>query len=416
MEQSGFEINRFLYQEQNNMKVKIGHMIIILVVLIITAINIYSQTVLSTYGYFGQTPPGNHAIVFAPDFISKSDIYAQSGVFSPNGKEFYFTVANNKWDYFEIRHSSLVNGKWTTPVKDDFFGVKSNMEPFFSSDGKRVYFNYGDLSGTDIWYCEKENEKWGKPVKLPEPVNTSSFEWYPTLSKNNTLFLTRNGDIFYFTSNNGQFNKEVNLGTPVNSSKYEEADPYISSNEDFLIFHSYGRPDGYGQGDLYISFKKENDKWTNPKNLGPQINTNEFEFGPSLTPDGKYFLFSRRKQWQTDIPSKIFWIKSDFIDSLKHTNYIPYPYTLIPKQSIKVGKLFKFTLPENTFIDDDGNKTLNYSAVLNNNTPLPSWLKFDSATLTFSGTPTTAGLFIIKIKVIDNANADAFCLFDLEVN
>jgi hypothetical protein len=100
-------------------------------------------------------------------------------------------------------------------------------------------------------------------------------------------------------------------------SNITDGDPYISPNEDYLIFLSVDRSGGYGQGDLYISYKKENGSWTNPKNLGSKVNTDEFEFGPSVTPDGKYFQFSRRKQWMTDIPSKIYWIKSDFIDLLK---------------------------------------------------------------------------------------------------
>ncbi len=396
------------------MKTKLSLMArFIVLILLCNSINVFGQSRNINIDYFGQTPPEQTAIVFAPNFISIDSVYAQTCTISPNGKEFYFTVTNNRWDYFEIRYSNYVNGKWTIPARADFLGTKDNMEPFFSLDGKGIYFNSGDINGTDIWYCEKESETWSKPIKLPEPVNTSSFEWYPSVSKKKTLFLTRNGDIYFFSSQNGIFNSEVNIGSPINSNLYEEADPYISPNEDYLIFHSYGRPDGYGQGDLYISYKKENGLWTNPKNLGTKINSEEFEFGPSITPDGKYFMFSRRKQWQTDIPSKIYWIKSDFIDSLRHTNFVPYVKNNISNQSATINHLFSYVIPDTTFIDDDGNNTIIYSATLSDGSPLSSWLSFNSAARIFNGTPSEKGSLKIKVTVTDKAKAMVSCEFEI---
>jgi len=390
-------------------------LLITLALLCISA-NVYSQAGKISINYFDQTPPGSTAKVFAPDFISANGVFAQNGIYSPDGKEFYYTVSNGKWDHFEIWGTKSVNGRWTAPVPANIFGGASDsMEPFYSPDGKRIYFNSGNMSGTDIWYIEKTGDAWSKPVKIPAPVNTAGFEWYPTVSNKNTLFLTRNGDILFFPSPNGRFITEVNIGYPVNSTEYEEADPFISPNEDYLIFHSNGRPGGYGQGDLYISYKKENGQWTNPKNLGPKINTGEFEFGPSVTPDGKYFQFSRRQKWLTDIPSKIYWMKADFIDSLKHTNFAPYLKNKISNQSAVAGQKFSFTLPDDTFIDDDGNSTLTYSASLSNGNSLPAWLSFDSVKRTFSGIPKDAEKINIKVTVTDKADITVYSAFAIDV-
>ena len=54
---------------------------------------------------------------------------------------------------------------------------------------------------------------------------------------------------------------------------------------------SWGRPDGLGSGDLYISFK-ENGQWTKAKNLGKGINSAQFEYCPMMSPDGKYFFWT----------------------------------------------------------------------------------------------------------------------------
>ncbi len=373
------------------------------------------STVPAAAAYLGQTPPGDAAVIFAPDFISTPTRFAGNSTFSPDGTEFYFSVTNKQWDNFAIMYTKFENGAWTSPAKADFLENKFTLEPFYTPTGNRIFFNGGDAGNTDIWYCEKNGDAWGRPVKLPEPVGSARFEWFPSLTKQNTLFFTRDGKIYSSACQNSAYNTIVKLGMPVNTSKYQSGDPYIAPDGDYLIFMSTDWPGGYGQGDLHITYKKNNGGWTNPKNLGPAINTVEFECGPSVTPNGKYFMFTRRKQWQTDMPSKIYWIKADFIERLRHTNFAPYANTPIPDQSRVMGQLFTFSFPADAFVDDDGNDTLTYSAALDNGAALPSWLQFNSSRRSFSGTPTGIGAVKIKITAIDLATAAAETTFTLSV-
>lgn len=50
------------------------------------------------------------------------------------------------------------------------------------------------------------------------------------------------------------------------------------------------------------------------------------------------------------------------------------------------GRAFAWQLPAGSFTDRDRNDALSYTATLANGRPLPSWLEFDAATQTFSGT------------------------------
>ncbi|MCE7857533.1 MAG: T9SS C-terminal target domain-containing protein, partial [Ignavibacteria bacterium CHB3] len=142
-------------------------------------------------------------------------------------------------------------------------------------------------------------------------------------------------------------------------------------------------PNG-GTADMYLSFKNENGKWTNPKKLEEPINTPGFnwEYGQFISNDGKYLFFtSGGLSWPSYYT---YWIKIDnIIDSLRQTNYSPYLNYQIPNQTDSVGYNFNYTFPDSTFIDDDGNNTLTYSATLSNGNPLPSWLSFDSITKAF---------------------------------
>jgi len=103
------------------------------------------------------------------------------------------------------------------------------------------------------------------------------------------------------------------------------------------------------------------------------------------------------------------------MDSLKHTNFIPYLKNQIPNQTDSAGVLYNYTFPDSTFIDDDGNNTLRYSAKLYNGNPLPSWLTFDSLARHFYGTPTAAGSLNITVTATDTANVSASCTFPLEI-
>lgn len=72
-----------------------------------------------------------------------------------------------------------------------------------------------------------------------------------------------------------------------------------------MIFRS-NRPGGFGGSDLYTTFMTEQNKWSNPMNLGSKINSPSDELGGDITPDGNYLTFGR--------DGDIYWVSTDFID------------------------------------------------------------------------------------------------------
>jgi len=73
-------------------------------------------------------------------------------------------------------------------------------------------------------------------------------------------------------------------------------------------------------------------------------------------------------------------------------------------------------VPTNTFSDVDAGDALTYSARLQNGDPLPSWLHFDAATRTLSGTAGSAGSWDVQIVATDLSGASAFDVFSVTVN
>jgi hypothetical protein len=74
-------------------------------------------------------------------------------------------------------------------------------------------------------------------------------------------------------------------------------------DEAYVVLRS-NRPGGFGNGDLYVSFADGKGGWTAPRNLGPAINTPDWEDAPSLSPDNKYLFFSR----STSGDQNIYWV------------------------------------------------------------------------------------------------------------
>ena len=79
-------------------------------------------------------------------------------------------------------------------------------------------------------------------------------------------------------------------------------------------------------------------------------------------------------------------------------NDAPEVGVAIVDQNANSGEEFNFQVDSGAFTDED-DATLQLSAVLPGGNPLPGWLSFDTATSTFSGTPTATDIGTIEIEV-----------------
>ncbi len=367
--------------------------------------------------YLGQTPPGDSAIVFAPGTVSLPNRRETKIVFSPNNEECLIGIGIN--NTFQILYTDFYSGYWKAPIPAGFITINRPIEPFFPPDSVHIFLT----SDADIYECTRVNQTWTTPVNLGSPVNTGFEEYHPTTALNGTLYfcsMRENPGSYLYRSvlENGNYSTVEKLDAVINRHNAEQDgayDPFIAPDESYIIFSSI-RSGGYGQADQYISYNR-NGSWTNPKNLGPSINTNAIEYGSYVSPDNKYYFFSRPVGWGPNAAADIYWIKiDDLIDSLRYTNFIPYVRNLIPDQTAFVGQLFNFTIPDSTFVDDDSNNTLSYSATLTNGNPLPVWLIFDTITGTFAGTPSIIETLDIRVTATDTAGADASTTFTIIVN
>jgi len=274
--------------------------------------------------YFGQKLPGNTPELFAPNIISKPNRHEFGCTFSKDGSEFYFGVDNK--GVMEIHYSNLVDGVWSPQKKLFESDSISYNDPMFSPDQKILYFISNlSLDGKktkddiDLWYVERENIKsrWSKPINIGLPVNSELNEYYASFTDSGTLYFASKDkaedapsyafDIYRSEYKNGKFLKPEILPESINTNRYE-ADVFVAPDESYIIFCSI-RKEGFGQGDLYISFKNDEGKWTKAENMGAVINTKGHELCPFVTKDGKYLFYTSNQD--------IYWVDASIINSFK---------------------------------------------------------------------------------------------------
>lgn len=263
--------------------------------------------------------PDSVALKFLPGVVS-SDSLDFNSAFSPDGKIFYFArTIKGKWVIYQV--SLTEKGNTSITVAPFCESAHSQADPFVLPDGTIYYisnrpFNEQDtVKDYNIWRVRPQgNTTWSVPEYV-EGVNTDSTEYYVSLAKNGNLYFASNRaggygglDIYKSELVNGLYTTPVNLGAAVNTAT-DEHDPLITSDEKYLIFNSYNRPDGFGEADFYYSQNRGSD-WTPAKNMGARFNTPTYEYCPNFSPDFRYFFFSS----EYDVK----WISS---------NYLPFPIT-----------------------------------------------------------------------------------------
>ncbi len=160
----------------------------------------------------------------------------------------------------------------------------------------------------------KDGNDWSEPKLLGAPFNRVC---HTTFSKNGKMYFTRedSGTLYMVDFKNGVFGQPEKLDTIINSANVQY-NCLIAPDESYLIFTSPSRNDGYGKSDLYISFRNNMNEWTEPINMGPEINTEGLESCPSISNDGEFFFFTSDKCGNNDV----YWVSIKFLDQLMTKN------------------------------------------------------------------------------------------------
>jgi Tol biopolymer transport system component len=250
--------------------------------------------------------------LFAPGIVSTAG-GEWSSTFATDGKTFLFGYRGGPNGILVMEE---IDGRWTEPRLVPFSGEYSDFDLNLSPDGIMLYFTSrrpgvapaGAEENSDLWVVVRGENGWGQAVNLGEPVNTAASELYPSVTEDGTLYFFGDarggaelGGAYVARLTEGSYSEPELLGPTINT-EHGVFDPFIAPDESFIIFAS-DRPEGSGDGDLYISFRQDDGTWGEAMNLGSTINSPQTDFCPSVTKDGKYLFFSSRRPYEGTYPN-----------------------------------------------------------------------------------------------------------------
>jgi hypothetical protein len=295
--------------------------------------------------YLGQPLPGLAPERFAPGIVCTKAIEF-NGVFSPDGREFYFTRQVGGDETATMLQITFAHGKWGHPKELLLFPDQARVEAAdmaLSADGQELYFlakyalaGTGEKPNYDLWRSRRVRGAWTQAELLGPPISTAAEELYPVVGIDGSLYFTsdragglsrrKDPDIYSTDSYrsprlpDGNFGPPVNLGPPING-EYGTGDLCLAPDESYLIV-SLNIPGNLGRGDLHVSFRRPDGGWGEPVSLGVKINTEHHEWCPMVTPDGKYLFFSRwyGETWETATGGDVYWVDTRVLDSFRPRN------------------------------------------------------------------------------------------------
>lgn len=230
-------------------------------------------------GLLAKNPPEGSATYKAAIFRKKSYEFAVNYARKNANKQYVFTPKNM--------------GSNINTAESEYF-------PSLTIDGDELVFtrrinNFNE----DFYYSKKEDTIWTKAKAMEGNVNTPQNEGAQNISQDGQWLVftgcnRRDGfgscDLYISYNTPDGWSEAINLGGKINSDQWE-SQPCLSPDKRDLYFASK-RFGGYGGSDLYVSHMQANGRWSDPENLGPDINTSGDESSPFIHADNQTLYFT----------------------------------------------------------------------------------------------------------------------------
>lgn len=256
-----------------------------------------SPVPLENYRYLPEQTVNTFKAQYFPSITADAGLLAYTVVQESPGQ---------RMNHEDIYISSFENGQWSKgePISPVINTQDNEGTCSISGDGRSMVFtscfNQNRFSDCNLYITYKVGEAWSKPRPLSKKINTRWWESQPSLSSDGRMLYFVSDrpdglggkDIWVTTlSESGEWSEPKNLGPTVNTNK-EELSPFIHANGTTLYFSSNGHV-GMGKHDLYYSEQNGFGSWTQPQNLGYPLNTHKDEVAIVVNPSSTKAYYTK---------------------------------------------------------------------------------------------------------------------------
>jgi outer membrane protein OmpA-like peptidoglycan-associated protein len=199
-------------------------------------------------------------------------------------------------------------------LSDNVNSPYQETRPLIAPDGQTLYYSRanhpenlgGEEDENDIWYSElnPETGEWEKSKNMGEPLNTKGPNFISSITPDGNAMTVLLGNEY---TNRDKMKPGVSVSTKTSdgwskpqsleiiNAFIESTDGnYFLANNRRVLIMAIDRYDTQGGKDLYVSFLQRDKKWTEPMNLGNDVNTAHMESSPYLAADNETLYFSSK--------------------------------------------------------------------------------------------------------------------------
>jgi outer membrane protein OmpA-like peptidoglycan-associated protein len=250
--------------------------------------------------YFNVVGQSNYIVEKLHGNINTDEFDEISPVISIDGKTLFFTRCGS----YDFNKTIWIDGKDVSQEMSER-DLEYHLGQIYSEIAGRPIKNpFRSDFNQDIWYAESRDEEFDHLEHPGSPINNAL--------PNSICSLTPEGNAYVVVnqfSKDGGMSKGFSIvhhqpdGTwsdpvPIDIEGYDIESSAISltmSSEGNVLILSLPGKDSYGDNDLYISFKIDNNRWSKPKNLGSKVNSGMREVTPHLSADTKDLYFASNR-------------------------------------------------------------------------------------------------------------------------
>lgn len=234
-------------------------------------------------------------------------------IISPDGATLYFTRKEHPANYGVERRDDIwyserqPDGSWSSArnIGPPLNNTGHNYLNAITTDGTKAFLGgaYGNVNAKDrLYIVERTANGWDKPkeVEIDNYYNLSNYNSFHISVDGKVVLLSIEQedalglkDLYVsFQQSDGSYSAPKNLGPQINTAG-DEVTPFLAADGKTLYFSTDGRP-GYGRNDIYMTRRLDESwqRWSRPLNLGPAVNTENWDAYYTLPAKGDFAYFT----------------------------------------------------------------------------------------------------------------------------
>lgn len=219
--------------------------------------------------------------------------------FTPSGDTLFFGRSSRSDGRATILFSVRDSTGWSEPRTAPFSGEFSDVDPFVTPDGDRLYFSSDrpapvGAAGLNTWWVDRTGSGWSEPRSFGPPLNSRSDEVFVSATREGAVYFgsRRRGDQRVFRTT------EIDDGWTAPEPQHfgqlkGTGQPLVAPDGSFILLTNLGPG---GTPDLYVSCRTASG-WGRPLPLPPGVNSDHADYSPALDPrDGTLVFTSGRRE------------------------------------------------------------------------------------------------------------------------